>query len=484
MALAPVAGSLRPRCRAARVSSRSSAAAALCTALLPFGAALAATTNVGTVPAVGLVLYRFKQFLIANAAWSVLGFSILSIVAGGYLLKLVTGESSAEAIFRSYALLNNAPGSDTVDSEATWKDRTVSNFLYLVGIITFAVLIGVVGDAIGSSVEEVRTYNGRVLEAQHTVLVNWGDYTRPMLRQLEAARKEGRLKGSVVLIADRDKEDMDADVADERGKMGGMGLTVVTREGCPTELENMDRVAVGTAKRLIVVPPLKGEEGADDADDAGNLRAKLKQSTSVAAALQQNVFKRQERRATAVVSVPSNYESEEGQQEGFSTYAEVSPGDFVSRVLAQCTIQPGLSDVYEEILLQGNGNELYATPLKKWGFLHGTTFGGAWRHFAKGTPLGVIRQGEGEAPELHLSPADDYELTADDSLVLLAGDERDAEPSRSKLALTLEAKAEAEADKAELQPEAMAEHRVLLLNWNERTPDFIEQARPPECGVG
>ena len=43
---------------------------------------------------------------------------------------------------------------------------------------------------------------------------------------------------------------------------------------------------------------------------------------------------------------------------GFSSYAEVAPVDFVSRLLAQCTAQPGLSRVYAEIFEQGKGAEL------------------------------------------------------------------------------------------------------------------------------
>lgn len=228
------------------------------------------------------------------------------------MIKGATGESVGEAIFRSYALLNNAPGSDAVESSRSWKDRLVSNFLYLVGVITFAVIIGVVGDAIGTNVEALRTSNGRVLTSRHTVLVNWNEHTRPMLRQLEAARREGRLTGPVVLIADRQKTDMDADVADELAKVGSSGLHVLTREGGTTKLGNLDRVAVGTAKRLIMVP----ESTSEDGSDPGPM---LEKSTSIASALQQNVFKHQNKRANVVVSVPAGYETELGQQEAACT---------------------------------------------------------------------------------------------------------------------------------------------------------------------
>ncbi|KAL1510952.1 hypothetical protein AB1Y20_005779 [Prymnesium parvum] len=430
---------------------------------------VAAVSVVGSVPRTGLCLYRLKQFLIANSALSLLVFSGISILAGGVLLKLATGEDSGEAIFRSYALLNNAPGSDAVDGPRDWKDRAVSNVLYLVGVITFAVIIGVVGDAIGTNVDSVRTSNGRVLESHHTVLVNWGAYTRPMLRQLEAARREGRLKGAVVLIADKDKERMDAEVIDEMSKWGGSKGMVVTRQGSPTELANMDRVAAGTAKTLIIVP-------SEVQESERSKVAKAKQSSSLAAALQQNVIKEQSRRANTVIAVPRNSAVDLGQKENFATYAEISPSDFVSRVLAQCTIQPGLSDVYEEILLQGKGSELYAIPLKQFSFMHGVSFGEVWRHFPRATPMGVLRRTAGGGTSLHLAAPSSFVLKEDDKLVLLAGDQKHVKPHR--LPVRGSSREKLESLSTEAQGKTVLAHprqSVLVLNWNERTPDFIEK---------
>ena len=69
----------------------------------------------------------------------------------------------------------------------------------MTGALTFAAVIGLMADSISSNVESVRTSNDRVLESHDMALVNWGEYTRPMLRQLDAARREGRLNGPVTL---------------------------------------------------------------------------------------------------------------------------------------------------------------------------------------------------------------------------------------------------------------------------------------------
>ena len=122
-------------------------------------------------------------------------------------------------------------------------------------------------------------------------------------------------------------------------------------QGSPSELQNMDRVASGTAKRLIVT-----QSGAEEVQ----AEEEQQQATALALSLQQLATPRKSRRASAVVAVP-HQRGERGPvidprtasgPDGFLSYAEVAPADFVTRVLAQCVMQRGLSNVYEELLLQ------------------------------------------------------------------------------------------------------------------------------------
>ena len=133
-----------------------------------------------------------------------------------------------------------------------WQ-RLVASGLHLVGVFTFAVVLGIVSDGISTRAESIAQSNARVVDARHTVLVNWGEYSMPVLRQLAAARREGRLSGRVVVLAGADKEEMDEALAEDDEVKGT--LDVVTRHGTPTDLADMQRVSAGTAKRIIVVPP-------------------------------------------------------------------------------------------------------------------------------------------------------------------------------------------------------------------------------------
>ena len=100
------------------------------------------------------------------------------------------GRTSARRAFRAYSLLNDIPGADAAATNTVWQ-RLVASGLHLVGVFTFAVVLGIVSDGISTRAESIAQSNARVVDARHTVLVNWGEYSMPVLRQLAAARREG-----------------------------------------------------------------------------------------------------------------------------------------------------------------------------------------------------------------------------------------------------------------------------------------------------
>lgn len=409
--------------------------------------------------------YVLGQVLLKQAFLAVSAALVGFVVVGGLLYKLLTSDSFEDGAFKAYSLLNNVPGADATADE-TILGKLVSNALYMVGVATFAVIIGIVSDKISSSVESLRVSNERVQEVGHTVVVNWGDYTRPMMRQLEAARKEGRLSGPVVVLSEKDKEAMDEEVSDELKRIRA-GLSVLTRVGSPVELNAMDRVAAGTASRIIVLP---------DPATARDPSASTRETTGLALALQRGLQKAPEKRAKVVVSAPSAATSSdvvnaEPAADGFGSYASVNPEDFISRILAQCAVQPALSHVYAELLLQGTGNEIYTEPLARHRRLHGLTFEEAARRFGgRAIPIGVVRGASASGGEsVELAPSPDAVVGAEDSMILIADQKRDTRVTRARKASTACPGFETTAGVTQ------APLKILLLNADPNMPDVIEQ---------
>ena len=130
------------------------------------------------------------------------------------------------------------------------------------------------------------------------------------------------------------------------------------------------------------------------------------------------------------------------------------------------------------LLPQGNGNELYLTPLQPFRFVHGMPFGQIWRHFGNALPLGVLRTVADGEPELFLSPPDSFVLSAADSLVLLAQDERDTRPVRSRIKAQLTAPSAIDAPvptQSSRSKSASKPQRVLIVSWTSRSAQFVQQ---------
>ena len=130
---------------------------------------------------------------------------------------------SGEATWNAYSLLNDIPGADAAGEE-TAKNRAVAASLHMVGVLTFAILLGLITDKISTSVEGLRSSNEPVLDKGHTVLFNWGEYSLPVIRSLAQANKEGRLEnGRVVVLAPKDKEELGEEIAEELNKLRDSG---------------------------------------------------------------------------------------------------------------------------------------------------------------------------------------------------------------------------------------------------------------------
>jgi len=139
--------------------------------------AFAASSTIGTVSTRGLWLGRLQQVVVRNAPIAVLGFFLSAVLFGGWVLfKVSEAETIGEATFKAYSLLNDIPGADACGEGGL--ARFLEAALHIVGVFTFAVVLGIVSDGISTKVESVRLSNERVLERKHTVVLNWGAAAR------------------------------------------------------------------------------------------------------------------------------------------------------------------------------------------------------------------------------------------------------------------------------------------------------------------
>ena len=209
-------------------------------------------------------------------------------------------------------------GADACNEEsrlATW----VVNMTHIIGLFTYALVLGIVSDDVQRLVEGFKTGNNPICEAGHTVVLNSNPTTPSLLRQVphcaaplracmstahhcalycfvltdlkqcQGKRRTGHgfaehivsmlempvrvgglctglhaavqwakaqgergTHGTIVLLADQPKEDLDEVVDTLKAETG---LDIVARSGLPYSLDDLDLVGASDASTIIIMDP-------------------------------------------------------------------------------------------------------------------------------------------------------------------------------------------------------------------------------------
>jgi len=387
------------------------------------------------------------------------GFAATAIGVGAFFYRTATGRSWRQSLFQSYLWLNGLPGC-SLFNETGWG-RGVVNGLYITGILTFASLLGLLSTALSTAIASFRYGNFPVHESGHTVVLNWNDRTTAVLRQLDLAKKEGRDPGTVVVLSDQSRPTMDMKIAEDVKRQST--LRIVTREGDPNSLTDLDKAAAGAAKNVLV---LRDTAAAKGAEQTGGASAVRRQTAVLAAVRDRQSNDLPSSRAakhppTVVVSVPeAAVEQHPGASAAgrFASLAEVDTDGFVDRLLAQCVVQPGLSTVYAELFHQ-EGSEFYIEAARMYAGVQGKTFGQAWKHFPRASLCGLVKDGE-----LMLSPPNSVMIGPNDQLIFVATDKTNLRYSRSAVGTheVSDVRRSRRATQAEMQK--AYPRKVLILN--------------------
>ncbi|KAL0038546.1 hypothetical protein WJX77_010122 [Trebouxia sp. C0004] len=375
---------------------------------------------------VQMLVYQVQRLLTTNILTKLVSVVLLSlpfIVIGGFLYKQASGSSWKEAFFKCYVVLQDVPGADAT---VVPNDRAalVLHSIFQLGLLTFAVVLGVVCSDISAAVESIQSGNYTVVESGHTVILNWNKLTIPVLRQMAVARAEqqvGACKGPVVVLADMDKAEMDAAVA--KG-LQGCKMEVMTRSGRPHSIADLEKAAAGRARIIVMLHP---------EDEEGAAQRKVAAMTGIealggGAKAGQNLL------------IQSGPESTEGDnllaiaaQGSLPKHMnlgliKMKDQERMDRLISQCAVQPGLGKVYSQILLQTHTSaefylkDMFPALLRK-------PYAEARRSFNSAVLCGVLDTKTGRA---QLNPPDDCLLDTHHLLVFLSSTS-DVKPPKQAL---------------------------------------------------
>lgn len=322
--------------------------------------------------------------------------TVLLISFGGLALYSVSDGGLFEALWLSWTFV--ADSGNHAEMVGTGP-RIVSVSISSGGMLIFAMMLGLVSDAISEKVDSWRKGKSEVIEKNHILILGWSDKLGSLLKQLAIANKSVG-GGIVVVLAERDKEEMEMDIA--KLEFDFMGTSVICRSGSPLILADLKKVSVSKARAIIV---LAADENADQSD-ARALRVVLS-LTGVKEGLRGHV----------VVEMSDLDNEPLVKLVGGELIETVVAHDVIGRLMIQCALQPGLAQIWEDILGFENA-EFY---IKRWPQLDGMHFKDVLISFPDAVPCGVKVAANGG--KIMLNPRDDYILEEGDEVLVIAEDD-------------------------------------------------------------
>lgn len=367
-----------------------------------------------------------QQIMNAHAGVKILALcaTALPVVwAGGFAYSFITGAPITLGLFKIYSVVIRAPGAK-VTEETSLPAAALMNVMFLAGLFSFAVLIGIVSEEIKNSLKNVRIGNYPVVCANHTVLLNYNNQTPLLLRKI-AADGHGCLRTlgrDIVILADEPKEKIEAEVL---RAVDGSGLSVTIREGTPFHVRDLDSVSAASARTVIILHRESDAE-AEVHNVATLLGLQTARSHPSTAYPPQRVVLQTPEVAPEVAAAVMAGSSEasvaplrvlkerlRGQD---VRVVEIHGNRNIARLIAQSAVQPSVASIYSAIVQSVPGApDLYVREVGQ--VLAGRTFGDARRAFDSAVVCGYV---DAATRRTRLNPPDACRLSYADRLIGLA----------------------------------------------------------------
>ncbi|MGC4930294.1 CASTOR/POLLUX-related putative ion channel [Streptomyces cyaneofuscatus] len=320
----------------------------------------------------------------------------------------------------------------------------LSAVLGLVALLCVSTLVGVVTTGLAERLAELSRGRSTVLEQGHVLVLGWSDQVTTVVGELAAAQAPRRRR-TIVLLADRDKAEMEEALTARAGPAAR--ARIICRSGPAGDPDVLARVSPRSASTVVVLPSAEPTADAEVLRILLALRAVLGEETDgppVLAVVRDDRYRAPARLAAGPLGT-------------------VLEADTVTaRLIAQCVGRPGFSLVLRD-LLDFAGDEFHLADATA--FHHGS-FGPALLSHPDSCVVGLLTP---EGRTLLNPPADTVVLPGS-RLIVLARDDDSTRVEDCRHLVDASAIAAA-------RPEPAGTSRLLLLGWNRRAPLVLEQLR-------
>lgn len=386
---------------------------------------------------------------------------------GGLLVLLPQAEEfedAGSAIWWAFLRLTD-PGY-LGDDVGTWQ-RIVSTLLTVSGYVVFmGTLVAILTRWLIAKMADLERGLTPVTLKNHMVVLGWTAQTPPLVSELFGSpgrmrrflEKHDTQKLRVVVLAEEAGAGQLHELRSEPG-IGRRAREVILRSGSAIQPEALHRVACLDAAAVIVPSQVYGA-GSFVTSDVETVKALLSiaaQARHFATELPFVVAEIQDMRKLPVI------------ERAYPGSVEVVAGDAtISRLMVQNVLHPNLSEVYNELLTAGEGNEIFVRGGET---ADGLTVSELATQRPNAIVLGLLHPSGDHRWQVDVPAAGDTVIRPEDRVVLLACDydHTGADPKAERLA-GFERTVRPAPHKAQDRT-----HRVLVLGWNRRVPSLAAE---------
>lgn len=330
-------------------------------------------------------------------------------------------------------------------TDSNWAMRCYLLVVTIIGVVVLSTLIGLVSNGILTKLEELRKGRSFVIEKEHTLILGWSSKIFTIISELIEAN-ENLKEGVIVILADRDKVEMEDEI---RLKVGDTRNTrVICRTGDPIDIDDIHIANPFDSKSIIILD--KDNENSDS------------QIIKTIVAIVTNPKRREEPyHITAEITDSKNFEV--AKMVGKDEVELILSDDFISRIMVQTSRQSGLSVVYIE-LMDYDGDEIYFTN-EDTEQLEGKTFREIIFAYEQSAVMG-LQFSDGTVA---INPPMDTVFNPGDKVIGITEDDDTLVPS-GRTSWDID-----ESRFAKPRDPSQKDENILIIGWNDRARNIIRE---------
>lgn len=338
---------------------------------------------------------------------------ILLLSVGGGIFVHITNPSAysntLEAIWWAFLRLTD-PG--YLGDDRGFFPRLVSTFLTLAGYVVFlGALVALMTNWLDRSLKFLASGRSPIFEQGHVLIIGWNERIHALIEEVVHTNErfeQNDKNNSIVILCDPYQPEMHRELMQKLDPAVREKCQVLIRSGNPLEAESLDRVDFKYARAVILI------------SSAGSDRSQRALSDVTLAKVLMSMKALAPELATppnVVVEVANSGNKLLLESVGWQGRTEaVVADDIMGRLFCQAVRFPGISHVYHRLLTDTFGYTIVLKSTSELG-LSGKTLEHAVTSLKAGTPIGYLRESEGQ-DGLHLLHLADI-LQPDDLIVLI-----------------------------------------------------------------